>query len=330
MRVCLAVCITIQFCYITAQYEYNEEQDTSCESNADCAHNAVCHRLSKMCICNNGQSNYPACVKNLPNYNSCRNQCQDNEYCDLDGTCQCKWGGMSQTNCCQYECNGLQSCSYGQCECKFGEYLEGPLRGRCRSCKRFCERENGYCHHRSRKCKCKQGFKGKFPNCRREESSFEHVECSPNQEVVNGKCEFKKEECPNECGPGGSCFKTDGRIICITCGPGYEPYKMQCRKIPVWADWGPWSHCSVTCGHGNSRRERECRQPDRKCKGGPDEETRGCTLGACPPPPPPRSCDGPVTGPDQNFKFCVLGNCNCIDIKFGPGWRLKHLDIFKV
>jgi len=293
----LAGGLILQFCCITAQ---DEEQDTSCESNADCAHHAVCHPFSKMCICKNGQSNYPACMQNVPTNNICKDKCQDYEYCDLNGVCQCKWGGMSRTNCCRSECRSLQSCMNGQCECKYGEYGRGSRKGRCRSCKRFCERQNGFCHHRQRRCKCKRGYRGRFPRCiiiqpssesqSTEESTEESTEpttpkpaaCPPGQVEVNGQCEFKKEVCPDECGPGGECFTTDGRIICITCAPGYEPFKMQCRKIPVWAAWGAWSDCSVTCGSGTSKRERNCIPPDGKCREGSGEETKECEAGkAC-------------------------------------------------
>ena len=53
-----------------------KEQDANCESNADCNYNAKCHPVSKMCICKNGQTNYPACMQSVPTHNNCKDQCQ--------------------------------------------------------------------------------------------------------------------------------------------------------------------------------------------------------------------------------------------------------------
>ncbi len=49
-----------------------------------------------------------------------------------------------------------------------------------------------------------------------------------------------------------------------------------------WADYGPWSDCSVTCGEGRQERRRTCTNPIPQYNGkvcdGMDIQTRSCVA----------------------------------------------------
>ena len=49
-----------------------------------------------------------------------------------------------------------------------------------------------------------------------------------------------------------------------------------------WGKWGEWSECDKTCGGGEQRRERSCKNEtdDKKCVG-TDSETRKCNEEEC-------------------------------------------------
>ncbi|KAK4825681.1 hypothetical protein QYF61_001504 [Mycteria americana] len=72
------------------------------------------------------------------------------------------------------------------------------------------------------------------------------------------------------------CACTGGRLRCRRRGCPPSP----CR----WSRWSRWAPCSVTCGDG---RQARFRTPvpdsgDGEC-GGPQEQSRGCAAGPCPP-----------------------------------------------
>ncbi|XP_056190274.1 LOW QUALITY PROTEIN: SCO-spondin-like [Falco biarmicus] len=70
-----------------------------------------------------------------------------------------------------------------------------------------------------------------------------------------------------------SCLCAGGRLRCAP---------PSCPSPPcTWGPWGRWAPCSVTCGHGQQAR---LRTPvgDDEC-GGPQEQSRDCALGPCPP-----------------------------------------------
>jgi hypothetical protein len=54
----------------------------------------------------------------------------------------------------------------------------------------------------------------------------------------------------------------------------------------AWAEWGPWTACSVSCGGGHQSRQRSCVDPPPKNGGapcpGPSHEKAPCNLQLCP------------------------------------------------
>ncbi|XP_072707738.1 SCO-spondin-like [Ciconia boyciana] len=72
------------------------------------------------------------------------------------------------------------------------------------------------------------------------------------------------------------CACTGGRLRCRRRGCPPSP----CR----WSRWSRWAPCSVTCGDGRQARFRTPTpgDGDGEC-GGPQEQSRGCAAGPCPP-----------------------------------------------
>ena len=52
-------------------------------------------------------------------------------------------------------------------------------------------------------------------------------------------------------------------------------------KPSKWQKWGPWSHCSTTCGPGDRVRARACSGSHGSCSG-EWTETKDCLLDKCP------------------------------------------------
>ncbi|XP_078677339.1 von Willebrand factor D and EGF domain-containing protein-like isoform X2 [Branchiostoma floridae x Branchiostoma belcheri] len=82
---------------------------------------------------------------------------------------------------------------------------------------------------------------------------------------------------------------------------------VSCPVNGSWADWGPWSGCSVTCETGEMTRDRTCTNPAPANGGadcdGPDQETQACDTGvSCPGLPTPDCSDlYPGLRPARNF-----------------------------
>ncbi|XP_065689130.1 SCO-spondin-like [Patagioenas fasciata] len=73
-----------------------------------------------------------------------------------------------------------------------------------------------------------------------------------------------------------SCTCSGGRLRCTRQG---------CPPAPCsWSRWSPWAPCSVTCGDGQQTRFRTSSPDsgDGECEE-PQEQSRGCTGGPCPP-----------------------------------------------
>jgi hypothetical protein len=63
-------------------------------------------------------------------------------------------------------------------------------------------------------------------------------------------------------------------------GAAQDQTSCQLNPCPVWASWGSWSSCSVTCGHGQQKRIRECEPKGTGCTGG-NQEIRFCQQAVC-------------------------------------------------
>ena len=52
----------------------------------------------------------------------------------------------------------------------------------------------------------------------------------------------------------------------------------------VWADWGVWDSCSLSCGGGQRQRSRNCTGPYHDGLPCPDspEQQEGCNTQPCP------------------------------------------------
>ena len=121
--------------------------------------------------------------------------------------------------------------------------------------------------------------------------------------------------------PAWSSWKIDTPCS-VTCGQGYSSKYRTCingqigeegcqgnarsqevcetgNECPVWAEWGEWSECGVTCGQSQVVRRRECfngEPGDIGCEG-EDAETKVC-FG------PNREC--PSWSPWSNLSPCSV------------------------
>ena len=104
----------------------------TCKENSDCNEDrGYCHPKSKMCLCKNGASTYPAC--NGERGNDCQPECKDNQFCDLKTKiCMCTLGGFTK-NCNTKTCPPFRVLDGSKCECMYGKE-----NGRCRKCRQDC------------------------------------------------------------------------------------------------------------------------------------------------------------------------------------------------
>ncbi|KAL7059510.1 hypothetical protein AAHC03_013996 [Spirometra sp. Aus1] len=104
--------------------------------------------------------------------------------------------------------------------------------------------------------------------------------------------------CTKACGPGGTQRRerkcdmppaSNGGRPCI--GPESMVRACERKNCPIdgaWGEWGPWTHCSRSCGGGIRRRQRRCDNPKPQFGGkpcGPPEaatETADCHENPCP------------------------------------------------
>ena len=54
------------------------------------------------------------------------------------------------------------------------------------------------------------------------------------------------------------------------------------RKFSFWDPWTPWSECGATCGGGNQRRTRDCRNKGPAGCLGQSVQMRKCNRADCP------------------------------------------------
>ena len=103
-----------------------------CEDSEDClADGGYCHPKTKICLCQNGLSTYPAC--NRDKGNGCSPACKPREFCDLkDEKCMCSLGGFPP-NCNTKKCPPFQVEDKGSCVCMFGKF-----KGICQKCRQDC------------------------------------------------------------------------------------------------------------------------------------------------------------------------------------------------
>ena len=77
--------------------------------------------------------------------------------------------------------------------------------------------------------------------------------------------------CSEECGVGSrkrtrECSSSDGNPASCGYGSPEETEECdtsdspECPRPPGWTGWSEWSDCSATCGGGQKRRRRECKE----------------------------------------------------------------------
>ena len=108
------------------------QESMACKENSDCNEDrGYCHPKSKLCLCKNGASTYPAC--NGERGNDCQPECRDNQFCDLKTKiCMCTLGGFTK-NCNTKKCPPFRMLNGSKCECMYG-----TENGRCRKCRQDC------------------------------------------------------------------------------------------------------------------------------------------------------------------------------------------------
>ncbi|XP_031563075.1 ficolin-2-like isoform X2 [Actinia tenebrosa] len=79
------------------------------------------------------------------------------------------------------------------------------------------------------------------------------------------------------CPQSSNCSNSSGEVSTSSC------VMPTCPEPATWEQWSQWSQCSVTCASGVQARNRTCTGSNNatKCQGS-SQETRGCTLPACP------------------------------------------------
>ena len=157
---------------------------------------------------------------------------------------------------------------------------------KCAESRDACTTAGETCH--SGECRC-----GEVKSCENNQTApycnFNISRCSCSEE--REACHAGKENCIN-----GHC-ETIGKFIFITKQiilflPLMLQYTEGTIKFAVltftvhckWGDFGNWSNCSVSCGHGEETRMREIETAaangGTNCTGS-ERETRPCTL-TCP------------------------------------------------
>ena len=110
----------------------NDQESMDCKENSDCMMDrGYCHPSSKMCLCKNEASTYPACT--IQEGDVCDPQCKEEEFCDLKTKkCMCSLGGFT-LNCNTMVCPEFQVQRGIKCSCMYWEE-----NGKCSKCKDEC------------------------------------------------------------------------------------------------------------------------------------------------------------------------------------------------
>ena len=118
-----------------------------CQENSDClTDRGYCHPKTKMCLCKNGLTSYPACNLDKGNANDCQQTCSANEFCDKgDSKCVCNLGGFPP-NCHTKKCELFKVEHNGECVCMYGKTSNGS----CRKCRSVCGK-NAVCRSQGNK-----------------------------------------------------------------------------------------------------------------------------------------------------------------------------------
>merc|ERR1712212_661025 len=245
------------------------QNDSSCGSNpsvCNAVEDSFCHKISQMCVCQNGASTYPKCGMN--NGRQCNNCHQHPEYC------------QENPGCCNVKCSRFEMCHNGKCECMYGK----THRNHCRRCMQVCGRGE-VCHksRRSGKYHCTRkrlpaidcsDMCGVGSKCKRVRGVVHCTACGPGKRLDDGMCATAYtwspwslwSDCSITCGKGGKRTRRRRCNVPEKC-PGETREEGGCvKKLPVcygeWTAWGPYTSCSATCGDGLQDRFR-------KCEGGP-------------------------------------------------------------
>jgi len=159
------------------------QENSSCRSNpnvCNAVEDSFCHKISDMCVCQNGASTYPMCDMN--DGHPCKNCHKQREYC------------QENPGCCNVKCSRYEMCRNGKCECMYGK----TRRNRCRRCMEVCgrrqvcrrSRRSGkyYCARKKpAKLQCEL-FCGNGSKCKKVRGVVRCTLCGPGHRLVDESC----------------------------------------------------------------------------------------------------------------------------------------------
>ncbi|XP_023326491.1 A disintegrin and metalloproteinase with thrombospondin motifs adt-1 isoform X2 [Eurytemora carolleeae] len=292
------------FCLMVFVHGQRKES-MDCKENSDCMMDrGYCHPSSKMCLCKNEASTYPACT--IQEGDVCDPQCKEKEFCDLKTKkCMCSLGGFT-LNCNTMVCPEFQVQRGIKCSCMYGEE-----NGKCSKCKDECGSNEECRNQGGKKYKCvskdRRKIRRKSPNSKqktpkKQEKPSERKTCQKveswgnwsswtacSQPCKKDSAKFRSRECKTQgcCGGEG----TDQETACRPedCGLdvknfGFFPLNLKkqqkplerkkCQKVESWGDWTSWTACSQPCKEDSAKfRSRECKTQGCCGAGGTDQKT---------------------------------------------------------